>query len=347
METTIADKIANTVLYEGYMLYPYRATSVKNRQRFNWGTLAPKTYSDSQNGTESWEMQVECLVAGDSNAELSISVRFLHLVNREIGHIKSPADEITVGYETVSSLEVEDKLYHSWQEATERSVELDMRVQDGIRTVESFKFAASEDIEPIKSDQAKIVGVIVRSSHEISSEIDARITKVKEGLSKLTLFIRNTTRFDAADANRDEALLHSLVSTHAVTQVRGGEFVSLLEPPDEFAQEAARCENRGAFPILAGEKGSRDCMLASPIILYDYPEIAPESPGELFDGTEIDEILTLRILTMTDEEKREMRSVDERARKILERSEAMSGDDLLRMHGTIRGLERSNSATHG
>jgi len=61
-------------------------------------------------------------------------------------------------------------------------------------------------------------------------------------------------------------------------------------------------------------------MLASPIILYDYPQIAPESPGDLFDGTEIDEILALRIMTMTDDEKREMRNTDVRARRILERT---------------------------
>ena len=77
-------------------------------------------------------------------------------------------------------------------------------------------------------------------------------------------------------------------------------------------------------------------MVSSPIILYDYPKIAPESPGDLFDSAEIDEILTLRIMTMTDEEKREMRGVDEQARRILERTEALPSGDLLRMHGVMR-----------
>ena len=78
-------------------------------------------------------------------------------------------------------------------------------------------------------------------------------------------------------------------------------------------------------------------MLSSPIILYDYPEIAPESPGDLFDGTEIDEILNLRVLTMTDEEKWEMSQVDERARQILNRTETLTEEDFWKMHGTIRG----------
>jgi hydrogenase maturation protease len=77
-------------------------------------------------------------------------------------------------------------------------------------------------------------------------------------------------------------------------------------------------------------------MLVSPIILYDYPAVAPESPGDLFDGAEIDEILSLRILTMTDAEKREARETDPRARALLDRTEALSAADLMRMHGAVR-----------
>lgn len=79
-------------------------------------------------------------------------------------------------------------------------------------------------------------------------------------------------------------------------------------------------------------------MLSSPIILYDYPQIAPESPGALFDGTEIDEILTLRIMTLTDEEKEQIRQGDARAREILERTEALSPEQFMKLHGTIRSL---------
>ncbi|HUC30940.1 MAG TPA: hypothetical protein VMR80_15190, partial [Candidatus Acidoferrum sp.] len=84
--------------------------------------------------------------------------------------------------------------------------------------------------------------------------------------------------------------------------------------------------------------GYRDTMLASPIILYDYPQIAPESAGDLFDGTEIDEILSLRIMTLTDEEKREIRASDDRARQILERTENMPAEQFMKLHGTVRGM---------
>ncbi|MDX6710880.1 MAG: hypothetical protein QOH96_1896, partial [Blastocatellia bacterium] len=127
--------------------------------------------------------------------------------------------------------------------------------------------------------------------------------------------------------------------THTILSVREGEFVSLLDPPDECCEAAALCQNTGTYPVLVGEDGARDCILSSPIILYDYPQIAPESAGELFDGTEIDEILTLRIMTLTDEEKHEMRGADERARQILERTEMLPAEQLIKMHGAMRSLK--------
>jgi hypothetical protein len=146
---------------------------------------------------------------------------------------------------------------------------------------------------------------------------------------------------DADGRSRDEALMRSFVSTHTILSVRVGEFVSLLDPPETFKEAAAGCRNVGTYPVLVGDEGERGVMLSSPIILYDYPQIAPESAGELFDGTEIDEILTLRIMTMTDEEKREMRGADDRARRILERTEQMPAEQLMKMHGAIKKVPSS------
>ena len=94
--------------------------------------------------------------------------------------------------------------------------------------------------------------------------------------------------------------------------------------------------------MLVGEPPDRSTLLASPIILEDYPRVAPESPGDLFDGGEIDQLLTLNILTLSDEEKAEMRESDPRAREILERTEGLSEEDLMRLHGAIRefGMSR-------
>jgi hydrogenase maturation protease len=131
-----------------------------------------------------------------------------------------------------------------------------------------------------------------------------------------------------------------MVSVHSILEVTGGSFISLLDPPEEFRDAAQSCQNIGCWPVLAGEEGKTDLMLSSPIILYDYPEIAPESSGDLFDGCEIDEILALRILTLTDNEKQEVREGDARARHILERTESLPPEHFQKLHGAMRGLRR-------
>lgn len=131
--------------------------------------------------------------------------------------------------------------------------------------------------------------------------------------------------------------MHSLASCHSILTVGGGQFVSLLDPPAELAEAARECRNVGVYPVLVGAENERNAILASPVILYDYPAIAPESAGNLFDGTEIDEILTLRIMALTDEEKRELRQSDDRARRMLERIEA-NPEQLMKLHGAVRAI---------
>ena len=152
--------------------------------------------------------------------------------------------------------------------------------------------------------------------------------------------VRVTNLSDASAENRDDALLHSLASAHAVLHVSNGGFVSQTDPPPDLQEAVASCQNTGVWPVLVGDRSDAGTMLGSPIILYDYPEVAPESKGDLFDATEIDEILILRILTLTDAEKEEVRRSDERARRILERLESSPPEHLLELHGTIRGMRQ-------
>ncbi len=129
-----------------------------------------------------------------------------------------------------------------------------------------------------------------------------------------------------------------MLSTHTIVTVRGGAFVSLIDPPETYREAAAACRNVGTWPVLTGAEGARDTMLSSPIILYDYPQVAPESPGDWFDAAEIDELLALRTLTLSDAEKAEIREGDERARAVLERAEALPTEQLMKLHGAVRGL---------
>ena len=181
-----------------------------------------------------------------------------------------------------------------------------------------------------------MLGVVIRTQQAVTGEIELWPTSYRQS-EKLCITIRNLTAFvDASERSRDEALLHSFVSTHTILELQEGSFVSLLDTPECHKAAASDCVNTGTFPVLVGDEGERNCMLSSPIILYDYPQIAPQSAGNLFDGTEIDEILTLRIMSLTDDEKREMRSADELARQLLERTESVTAEQMLSLHGVMK-----------
>jgi hypothetical protein len=293
MNSKLVESIANAVLYEGYILYPYRRSSVKNQRRFNFGVLVPPAYSDAQSGTETASMRTECLVRGGPATSLDVRVRFLQVIESE-----------------------------SFQDAVERDVWITGGLLGGVlvrpRRAE-FSFSAGENC--------------IQGSVELTAEC------LEEELFQVAVQVINSTSLPHAEQlTRDEVLPHSLAATHTILAAREGEFVSLLDPPDRFQKAAARCRNAGTWPVLVGEPGQRNTMLSSPIILYDYPEVAAESPGDLFDATEIDEILTLRILTLTEEEKREMRESGDHARRILARTETLPEEQLIKLHGALRGL---------
>lgn len=346
MNLEVVEKIAKAVLYEGYMLYPYRPSSVKNQQRWNFGVLCPQSYSAAQKGSEAWATQTECLVEGSSMTGLEVRVRFLQLVDRSVGELTMPVNQVPAceipEFRLVNRLTVKHRVYQPWQEAVEREVVLPVYNVEalGYRLVpDAFSFPAEKQFEYLRDAADRIVGVIVRERQSLYGAVEIMSEKVLDGVFKVSVRVRNTTPFEVeTDSTRDDALLRSLASTHTVLGVQDGRFVSLLAPPEPLVDLVANCKNVGTFPVLVGEEGQRDTLLSSPIILYDYPRIAPESAGDLFDGTEIDEILSLRIMTLTDDEKLEMSQSDDRARMMLERTESMPVEQLMKLHGVLRGL---------
>jgi hypothetical protein len=346
MNLAVVEKIAKAVLYEGYMLYPYRPSSVKNQQRWNFGVLCPRSYSEAQNGSEAWTMQTECLVEASSLTGLEVRVRFLQLVARSVGELTTVVNELMPGetpeFRLVEKLAVNGKVYQPWQEVLERELCLPVFNVEPLahRPVhEVFSFSAEKQFEYLREASGPILGVIVRERCAVSGAIEVSAVRVEDGVFRLRVLIRNTTPFEVAqNSSRDEALLSSMVSAHTVLGVQDGGFVSQIAPSERLSEPAASCLNVGTWPVLVGEEGQCDTVLSSPIILYDYPEIAPESAGDLFDGTEIDEILSLRIMTLTDDEKREMSQSDERAGQMLERTETMPVEQFMKLHGVLRGL---------
>jgi hypothetical protein len=346
MNLTAVEQIAKAVLYEGYMLYPYRPSSVKNQQRWNFGVLCPESYSEAQKGSEAWAMQTECLVQGSSLTELEVRVRFLQLVCRSVGELLDPIDEMPVdeppAFRLVGSLAINGRLYQPWQEALEREIVVLPRQLEALAnhpTRQSFDFPPEVHYEFVREPGCPITAVLIRERKALFGTVKISGIPQREGIFKVRVQVRNTTPFaNAPSATRDHALSHAMASTHTVLGVEHGRFISLTAPPEAMIEVSGNCKNIGTWPVLVGEEGQSDTLLSSPIILYDYPQIAPESPGDLFDGTEIDEILSLRIMTLTDDEKLEMSQSDERARQMLERTETMPVEHLMKLHGVLRGL---------
>jgi len=346
MNLATVDKIAKAVLYEGYMLYPYRPSSVKNQQRWNFGVLCPRSYSEMQNGSEAWTMQTEVLLEGNSLTEIEVRLRFLQLVARTIGEpTEETGDRLppeTPRFRPVDRLEVNGRVYQTWQEAVEREFRspiYNIEALLGVSSTDTFTFPAERQHDNILDGRGQIAGVIMRERKAISGAVEVSAQRMQDGVFKISVSVRNTTPFESgALTSRDRALLSSMASTHTVLGALDGQFVSQMAPPERLTKIAAGCHNIETWPVLVGEEGERDTMLSSRIILYDYPQIAPESTGDLFDGTEIDEILSLRIMTLTDDEKREMSQSDERAREMLERTETMPVEQLMKLHGVLRGM---------
>jgi hypothetical protein len=354
MNPSPVDKIANAVLYEGYILYPYRASSRKNRQRFTFGRVYPQVYSEAQNGAEPCSMVTQCLLRMRlGTPTLEVRVRFLHPMARTVGLLsvavpELPADIELDSFSFVPELRIDDKLYQTWQEAIEREVQSSHQPLDSLAnqiTSIPFHFLGSLAFEPIRNGQSQVVGAIIRRQHSVEGAINLAVQPVDSHVFKISVTVENHTPVSKPDLNQpEEVLMRTFASTHTILESESGDFLSLIDPPEGYAEATATCSNVGTWPVLVGDqgKGQTGTMLSSPIILYDYPQIAAESPGDFYDGTEIDEILTLRVLTMTDQEKWEMSQLDEHARQILIRSEALPEEDFWKMHGTIRGNSFSN-----
>jgi hypothetical protein len=328
-----AKKIAEAVLYEGYLLWPYRRSAIKNQQRWTFGGVYPREYSVARGEDDPWIMQTQCLLQGDEGSSIEVGVRFLHVVERKVAKKMGEAPEF------VDELRVGGERYLAWDEAAEREIAVGSFTLSELlgspKQVEIDVSGGSKE-EPLAEPAGGVAGALVRSWRPLRGAVEVGAERVRKGAFRATVRITNATPWGGED--RESTLRQTFISTHTTLRVEGGGFVSLMDPPEELTEAAEGCENLKTWPVLVGEEGDRSTMLSSPIILYDYPQIAPESPGDLFDGTEIDQMLILNVLNLTDGEKEEMRASDPRGREILERCESLSPEDLMKLNGTFRDI---------
>jgi hypothetical protein len=319
--------VADAVLYEGYLLYPYRANSAKNHSRWQFGVLGPPKAAASSFGEEPG-MAMQCLVAPRHlPGHVTIHLRFLQLQVREAQRLEAGE------YVPVDALTLEGGAVLSWDEAVEREFHLpEQAILDPLDTM--IEVPGGEDVEPVSGPGGAVVGRIVRRRWPLAARLRTTVED-DDGLLRLTVSVDNV--HPSVIMDKDAAVRSSLIGAHLVLEARDADFVSLLDPPEAARAAAARCRQRRCWPVLAGPPGSSDIVLGSPIILYDHPEVAEQSPGALFDSTEIDEILSLRVMTMTDEEKAQARATDPRAAAIIDRCDDMTAPDLQQLHGILRG----------
>jgi hypothetical protein len=315
-----ARTVADAVLYEGYLLYPYRASSSRNQSRWQWGVLGPPGAADAGIGEDD-TIAAQFLV--DGAQAITLVVRFLHLQHR-----RTERDTGGGRFEPVDELITPSGSWLTWDEAVEHEESFGPLAVDDPAQPWTLPLTAPAitGIEPVQG------GRLVRNRREVSAALTVRIEQ-DGALHRVSVRVANT---GSPAADKDDAIARSLIGTHVIAEAIGGQFVSLLEPPAPAADAVSRCSRHRCFPVLAGPPGAGDLLLISPIILYDHPEIAEQSETALYDCTEIDEILTLRVMTMTDQEKAQARATDPLAGQIIDRCDAMSPEAMARLHGALR-----------
>jgi hydrogenase maturation protease len=315
--------IAQAVLYEGYMLWPYRRSALKNQQRFTFGGVYPEAFARVSSDRST--IRMECLIETGGECSVELTLRCLHLVARQPLRHGEPVDQLTAG----------GQQHLAWEEVTERELSTGWR---RVRELENgldlpVHMAAGAEDETLEPGSA-----LRRTWDTLQGTLAAATTIVAPGLVKLAVAFSNESSWPGGE--RGPALRRSFLSAHVVGRCADGAFVSCTDPPETLRGYAEACRNVGLWPVLVGEEGERETILGSPIILSDYPSVAPESPGDLFDGGEIDALLIHSIRGLTDAERAEMGATDPRTREILERSLELSSEEMLRLYGAVREMRR-------
>jgi hypothetical protein len=325
-----ARTVADAVLYEGYLLYPYRASSSKNQSRWQFGVLGPPGAAEAGCGEDTTLASQFLLRTGERGAAtVTVELRFLQLQRRSAQLADADGD-----YTEVAELVAGNQRWLTWDEASAREIAVGpWRVADlaGGRT-EVIEIAASEDIEPVLDSDA--AGRLVRRRRALHGHLYVQAEQIAAELVRISISMTNTAP-DAA-ASSESAIAASFIGAHLLVEVEHADVLSMTDPPPDCVEAAAGCTQHRCWPVLAGPSDDSSLMLVSPIILYDHPEIAEQSAGALFDSTEIDEILTLRVMTLTDDEKAAARATDPRAGEIIDRCDAMTPEAMAALHGILR-----------
>ncbi|MEO7294341.1 MAG: hypothetical protein ABIW34_14630 [Ginsengibacter sp.] len=320
---SILEELTRTLLYEGYSLFPYHRSAIKNQKPVPFGVIYPKDYN-TYNQHSHAAMQSECIVTGGDDLSINIIVRFLHLIKTEVlkqnNEKENEVDDVVAGWQTI-----------------EREINSgNLLITELIKNRKEFpiRFDKMNEDRYVYDDSDNVKAKRINSASEIKGNviIEASTVENMKNTFRIRVNITNTSSIVNADViARDEALCQSFLSTHIILKSANGEFISGQNPAENFKQAIAQCKNTGTWPILVDE--SNTTMLCSPIILYDHPQINPQSKGDLFDSTEIEEALMLHFAVMSDDEKNRIADSDEKLKAMLNKVGMVTPEEMIGLHG--------------
>ncbi len=295
------EALVSSLLYEGYALYPY-TPGVKNATPTPFGIVYPSGYADAQPAAYPM-LRLECVLEGSPGAEVSGTVRFLQAAGE--GH---------------------------------RGLERRIEVGVGVKLADLTREARRYDFSfPREAGEGE-----VRGHAEMEAEmLGPELARIKLTVCNDTVIGEGVPGWDTpeADVPRGEALQWSLLSVHPMVEVGdGATFISPLERDGEAGAAVEACDVKNTFPVLVGKDDK--AVLGAAIVVPEHPELAPESLGNLFDNTEIEEALLLHVQVLSDDERESINQQNDPAvREMIERAEKTTGDEMMSLHGRLTYTE--------
>jgi hypothetical protein len=330
----ILENITHTLLYEGYSLYPYHRSAIKNQKPVPFGVVFPQNYNTC-NKHAHYRMQTQCIVTGSDDPLIHINVRFLHLKKTELFEDIPEEDFVPI-----NNVHAKSSSYQAGWQTIERSISTgDLQISQLIKNkkVIPVEFGEMHDSEYVYDESTAVAAKQISSLREIKGAVIIEATPAgRQNTFRITVTVINTTPVENAEqVARDEVLSQSFLSTHIILQAADASFISHQNPGEKWEALIAGCENINTWPILIGE--SNTILLSSPIILYDYPQINPKSSGDLFDSTEIEEALLLHVALLSDDEKQRIAQGDEKLQAMLDKVSQVTPEELINFHSGLKG----------
>ena len=341
---SILENLTRTLLYEGYALYPYHRSAIKNQKPVPFGGVFPGDYNAYNEHAHS-TMQTQCMVKGREDLLINIDVRFLHLKKIELFEHVIQKENTYDDFVPVYNLSINENLYQSGWQTIERRLSTGHLTISGLmkKKVILIEFDSIYDSKNLIDQNGEVTAKQISSASAIKGAvvIEAAPLENMQDAFRITVNIANTTPVENAEAvSRDEVISQSFLSTHTILKTTDAEFISHQNPGEKWKASIAACQNINTWPILIDESNST--LLSSPIILYDYPQINPQSQGDLFDSTEIEEALLLHVNLLSDEEKKRIGQSDEKLQAMLQKVSEITPEELINFHSGLKNITENN-----